>query len=35
MNNKKEVDALLKDGAIRASIVADKTILKVKKAMLG
>lgn len=35
MNNKKEVDALLKDGAIRASIVADKTISKVKKAMLG
>ena len=35
INNKTEIDAILKDGATRASIIADKTISKIKKAMLG
>lgn len=35
MNNKSEIEKILKDGATRASIVADKTIAAVKKIMLG
>lgn len=35
MANKDEIDAILKNGAERAKIVADKTITKVRKAMLG
>jgi len=35
INNKTEIDAILKDGATRAGIIAEKTISKVKKAMLG
>jgi len=35
MNNKSELDAVLKNGAERAKLVAEKTIEKVKKAMLG
>ena len=35
MNNKSEIDKVLKDGATRAGIIAEKTISKVKKAMLG
>lgn len=33
--NKAEIDAILQNGAERARLVADKTIAKVKKAMLG
>lgn len=35
MANKDELDAILKNGAERAKIVAEKTIARVKKAMLG
>lgn len=35
MANKAELDAILKDGAERAKLVAEKTIARVKKAMLG
>lgn len=35
MANKNEIDAILQNGAERARIVADKTIAKVKKVMLG
>lgn len=35
MANKDELDAILKDGAERAKLVAEKTIARVKKAMLG
>lgn len=35
MNNKKELDKILNNGATRAGIIAEKTITKVKKAMLG
>lgn len=35
MANKAEIDAILQNGAERARLVADKTIAKVKKAMLG
>ena len=35
MNNTDEIDNILKNGAERAKLVADQTIAKVKKAMLG
>lgn len=35
MANKSEIDVVLQNGAMRAGIVADKTINKVKKLMLG
>lgn len=35
MENKDELDAILKNGAERAKLVAEKTITRVKKAMLG
>jgi tryptophanyl-tRNA synthetase len=35
MANKDELDAILKNGAERAKLVAEKTIARVKKAMLG
>ncbi len=35
MANKDELDAILKNGAERACLVAEKTITRVKKAMLG
>lgn len=35
MANKSEIDAILNDGAIRASVIADATVARVKKAMLG
>ncbi len=35
MANKDELEAILKDGAERAKLVASKTIARVKKAMLG
>ncbi|MBR1380046.1 MAG: tryptophan--tRNA ligase [Alphaproteobacteria bacterium] len=35
MQNRAELDAILADGAARARVVADKTIARVKRAMLG
>lgn len=35
MANKSEIDAILNDGAIRASVIANVTVARVKKAMLG
>jgi len=35
MNNKSEIDKILEDGAMRASAVAEKNIVRIKKAMLG
>jgi len=35
MANKSEIDAILNDGATRASVIADKTVARVKKVMLG
>ncbi len=35
MNNPDEIEKALQDGATRAGKVADKTILRIKKAMLG
>lgn len=35
MNNKAEIDAVLQKGAEQASVVANKTIQRVKKVMLG
>jgi len=35
MANKPEIDAILNDGATRASVIANATVARVKKAMLG
>ena len=35
MANKPEIDAILNDGATRASVIANATVTRVKKAMLG